>query len=122
MVGETVAHYVITRQIGQGGMGVVYEAHHEQLDRTVALKFLPLARSDDEEEHALKTAPDNAEAYRALGRAYASLQQFDKAEAAYKASVATSRPIGTATCCSASSIGTAAASPTPAMPGRPPRN
>jgi serine/threonine protein kinase len=40
--------YIIDKQIGRGGMGFVYAAHHEDTDEVVAVKMLSIGFADDE--------------------------------------------------------------------------
>jgi Tol biopolymer transport system component/predicted Ser/Thr protein kinase len=46
-VGTRLGHYRIRRALGSGGMGYVYEALDEDLNRVVAVKVLPVGRYDE---------------------------------------------------------------------------
>jgi serine/threonine protein kinase/Flp pilus assembly protein TadD len=47
MIGQLIGHYRILGKIGAGGMGEVYQAHDDQLDRDVAVKVLRLGSLAD---------------------------------------------------------------------------
>jgi len=49
MPGMTILHYEFLEKIGSGGMGEVFKAQDKRLNRFVAIKALPYARSGDPE-------------------------------------------------------------------------
>jgi len=52
MIGQTLGHYRIVEKLGEGGMGVVYRARDENLNRDIAIKVLPEAFASDPERLA----------------------------------------------------------------------
>jgi serine/threonine protein kinase len=64
MIGRTFSHFKITAKLGEGGMGEVYRALDERLNREVALKLLP---------SQLAAEPERMERFRREAQMIASL-------------------------------------------------
>src|SRR5207247_2954061 len=47
LIGQQLSHYQVIRELGRGGMGVVYLAQDASLGRPVALKLLPAHLTGD---------------------------------------------------------------------------
>jgi len=76
MIGQTLGHYHFTEKIGAGGMGQVYRARDEHLNRDVAVKVLPADTLADEQ--ARKRFRREAEALSKLNHPHiATVHDFD---------------------------------------------
>jgi serine/threonine protein kinase/tetratricopeptide (TPR) repeat protein len=76
LIGRTLGHYRIVAKIGAGGMGEVYRARDERLERDVALKVLPVEALSD--EAARKRFRKEALALSKLNHAHiATIYDFD---------------------------------------------
>jgi serine/threonine-protein kinase len=76
MIGQTLSHYRIVDKVGAGGMGDVYRARDEHLNRDVAIKVLPAGTLA--EEHTRKRFRKEAEALSKLNHPHiATVHDFD---------------------------------------------
>ena len=53
--GQRIAHFKVVKKLGEGGMGEVYLAEDQKLNRQVALKVLPADYFDDTERHIFQS-------------------------------------------------------------------
>src|SRR5436190_17578329 len=53
VLNEQIGQYRITARLGQGGMGEIFAARDEKLNRTVAVKFIANAKMDSDASRSL---------------------------------------------------------------------
>jgi hypothetical protein len=66
MIGRTLGHYRIVEKIGEGGMGTVFRARDDRLQRDVAIKIITPAPASDGDRDRLRRFEQEARAAAAL--------------------------------------------------------
>ena len=60
LLGKQLNHFLLEELIGGGGMGAVFRAHDEQLDREVAIKVIPFAGEDADLQRRFRNEAQSA--------------------------------------------------------------
>jgi serine/threonine protein kinase len=60
LLGQRLDHFLLEELIGGGGMGAVFRAHDEQLDRTVAIKVIPFVGDDPDLQRRFRNEAQSA--------------------------------------------------------------
>ncbi|TWT76689.1 Serine/threonine-protein kinase PrkC [Planctomycetes bacterium CA13] len=60
LLGQRLNHFLLEDFVGGGGMGAVFRAHDEQLDRTVAIKVIPFVGDDPDLKRRFRNEAQSA--------------------------------------------------------------
>ncbi len=60
LLGQRLNHFLLEELIGGGGMGAVFRAHDERLDRTVAIKVIPFVGEDPDLQRRFRNEAQSA--------------------------------------------------------------